>query len=73
MIDISKLLVIGISVLFVAGCGMLIIESYLDDDELISEGSSKNIIVKDPSTGEVWNSIEEYEFRNLKLNEVING
>lgn len=62
---IGKLIVIGL-VLFLLVGGV----SYVFDN---AEEPIKELTVKNPMTGEVWDSIEEYRFRNENNRGVDNG
>lgn len=69
MIGLSKLLVISIVCLFVAGCGVLIYQECVGEEDKGLNNEEEKVMIKNPATGEVWNSIEEYEFRELNLDE----
>ena len=70
MITLDKILVLGIACLFIAGCGVMVYDSFAGDEEDLN--LEEELIVKNPKTGEVWNSVEEYEFRELNLDDIIN-
>ena len=51
-------IIVGILLMLIIVVGsIVIINNNMEEEE--------NFIIKNPQTGEVWNSIEEYEFRNL--------
>ncbi len=53
-------------------CGVLLLMTIIISGVYISqdnhdEDNIESVTIKNPKTGEVWNSVEEFEYRNLNL------
>jgi|AntAceMinimDraft_10_1070366.scaffolds.fasta_scaffold136523_1 hypothetical protein len=65
----NKLMVIGFLGLLLVGSLFIAMDKIEEKTKDVEE----NVVIKNPATGEVWNSVEEYEFRELNFEEKVGG